>query len=388
VKEVGLVLPAQMRAGERISGSVVEEPGAYEDMPEVAVTRFAIPFPASGAAASLSGWKVEISGEQPRAANGPIALSAPRGTTLNVLFRQADGAGAPVAKTVNLPVGKRAKSKAATSFMAPAVCLKGQLCAVSGPFTGDSSKTFAAFEARPAKVIAETPEMAYLAVPDATEPGSRPLVIAEGNKAIAFPMVVAAFTIRPPRRDLPKGEVLLMYPTVEGAGEIPEALWRPGNYPASNLERARKLIPGFEPPTANKEDREAEERREREEKRKAAGKRGENEKMSAPATADQTSGNKQAATKHESPSDAENEENEGGEILLVVKNLTPEIANFRESKNGMYVFHLKAPSFKMGDFLYKFVVEAKQTGNFGVQGYVIPFLAPVEGQEFPEVTLN
>ena len=74
---------------------------------------------------------------------------------------------------------------------------------------------------------------------------------------------------------------------------------------------------------------------------------------------------------------------QGGEILLVVKNLTPEIANFRDSKDGMYIFHLKEPSFKMGDFVYKFVVEAKQTGNFGLQYYLIPFLAPVEGQEFP-----
>lgn len=386
VKEVGLVLPAQMRAGERVSGSVVEDPGAYEDMPELVVTRFAIPFPASGAAANLSGWRVEIPGEQPQAADGPITLSAPRGATLSVLFRQADGVGAPLAKTMTLPATGRnrgSKGKGSASFMAPAVCLKGQLCTVSGPFSGDSSKTFAAFEARPAKVLAETPETAYLAIPDATEPGSRPLAIAEGDKAIAFPMVVAAFTIRPPRRDLPKGEVLLMYPTVEGAGEIPEALWRPGNYPASNLERARKLVPGFQPPAAGKQDHEAEERREREEKRKAAGKRGENEKMSAPPNADKASGKNQDASQHENASDAENEENEGGEILLVVKNLTPEVANFRDSKDGMYVFHLHAPSFKMGDFIYKFVVEAKQTGNFGVQGYVIPFLAPVEGQIFP-----
>ena len=37
----------------------------------------------------------------------------------------------------------------------------------------------------------------------------------------------------------------------------------------------------------------------------------------------------------------------------------------------------------LSDFLYKFIVEAKQTGNFGLKAYVIPFLAPVQGQEFP-----
>jgi hypothetical protein len=79
----------------------------------------------------------------------------------------------------------------------------------------------------------------------------------------------------------------------------------------------------------------------------------------------------------------EKEEDPGGEILLVVENLTPDQVTFHESKNGTYVFHLKATSFQMGEFKYKFVVEANKSGNFGVKGYAIPFLAPVVGQEFP-----
>jgi hypothetical protein len=148
---------------------------------------------------------------------------------------------------------------------------------------------------------------------------------------------------------------------VEGAGDLPDAEWQPGNFPPSNLEQARKLIPGFQPAGAGsaRQKHEAEEQREKE--RRAAMK----------------SGDKDSGAKTES------EENEGGEILLVVKNLTPDVANFRDSKNGMYVFHLNAAAFKMGDFSYKFLVEAKQTGTFGVQGWLIPFLAPVTGQEFP-----
>ena len=34
VKEVGLILPARIRPGQRISGSVVEDPAKYEGMPE------------------------------------------------------------------------------------------------------------------------------------------------------------------------------------------------------------------------------------------------------------------------------------------------------------------------------------------------------------------
>jgi len=356
VKEVGLILPAHIHPGDRISGSVVEDPGRYEGEPAITVTRIPLPLASSGAAASLAGWQIVMSGEPPQQADAPFVLTVPPGQPdLAVMFRQAGGAGAPLSKLIPLPQTPAKKSQPASSFQAPAICVKGQLCAIHGPFHGDASKTFAAFETRPATVIAETAEMAYLAIPERTEAGPRPLVIAEGNQAVAFPMVVAEFTIPPDRRDLPQGEKLLMYPTVSGPEELPDPAWRPGNYPAYNLDEARKLIPSFQPPAGGgHEKREA---REKEREREKAGKSG-------------------AAPEHES------EENEAGEILLVVKNLTPEMVNFRDSQNGTYVFHLHANSFHMGEFKYKFVVEGLKTGNFGVRGYVIPFLAPVQGQEF------
>jgi hypothetical protein len=145
-----------------------------------------------------------------------------------------------------------------------------------------------------------------------------------------------------------------MYSSVEGPEELPDAEWRPGNYPPSNLAEAQKLIPGFQVPSPA---REGHEEREAKEKRNAKEK--------------QTNGAGEA------------EENEGGEILLVIKNLTPQQATFREAKDGVYVFHLNSASFKMGEFKYKFVVESNKTGNFDLQAYVIPFLAPMAGQEFP-----
>ena len=54
--------------------------------------------------------------------------------------------------------------------------MKGALCAVSGPFSGDSSKTFAAFEDRPATIVAETSDTAYLGIPELTGPGSGRIV--------------------------------------------------------------------------------------------------------------------------------------------------------------------------------------------------------------------
>lgn len=355
VKEVGVILPARIRPGDRVSGSVVEDPSDYEGMPGIIVTRVALPFAPSGASSMLSGWTLEIAGQPPQPADGPITLTVPpKQGELVVLFREAANAGNSVSKAISLPRAPAAKAKTPASYLAPAICLKGQPCVVQGAFSGDSSKTFAAFEERPARIVAETSDTAYIAIPERTEAGLRPLVIAEGSKAIAFPMVVAEFSLAPERRDLSKGLQLLVYPVIDGPEELPDPLWLPGNYPASNLEEARKLIPGFQVPHAS---RAAREQREEGKKRQAK--------------------DKPAAEK------GERDEDEGGEILLVVKNLTPDQVSFHESKNGTFVFHLKAASFKMGEFKYKFVAEAIKSGTFAVQGYVIPFLAPVTGQEFP-----
>jgi hypothetical protein len=351
-KEVGLILPAQIRPGQRVSGSVVDDPSKYEGMPEISVTRVALPFQSTGAGSTLASWVVEISGEPPQPADGPIALTIPPGQLeLAVAFHPAGNPGSLVSKGIPTPNSPRTKAKTPTSYQAPAICLKDQLCVIHGAFSGNSGKTFAAFEERPAKIVAETPNNLFLAIPDLTGPGSRPLVIAEGSKAIAFPMVVGRLSFRPDTRALKAGDKQLTYSTLDGPEELPDAEWRPGNYPPSNLAVAQKLVLGFQVPRSGRAGRE---------ERKAKEKQGSKEKQG----------------------DAD-EENEGAEILLFLKNMTPEQVTFRESKNGTYVFNLNAASFKMGEFKYKFVVDANKTGAFALQGYAIPFLAPVTGQEFP-----
>ena len=135
---------------------------------------------------------------------------------------------------------------------------------------------------------------------------------------------------------------------MDGPGDIPDPEWRSGNFPATNLEQARQLVPGFQLPKDKKEKREAEEKQE----------------------------------KGESKEKREAEEKKGGEILLVVKNVTPEQISLRSSKNEMLVFHLGDEAFSRGEFKYDLVVETKKAGKIDVKGYVIPFLAPISGQEF------
>jgi hypothetical protein len=348
-KEVGLVLPAQVHPGERVSGRVVENPDQYLGMPAVTVTRVAVPFESAGEASRLWGWYVEAPSEGQQRADGPITFVVPRGRSgLNITFRQAGNPAHSVSKTLNFPARQAKKQPPPKSYKGAALCLKGQLCLVSGPFSGNSSKTFAAFEDRPATIVAETSDTAYVSIPELSEPGARPLFIAEGSKVIALPVVVGNFFIKNNGRELQAGQTLIVFATLDGPGDIPDPEWRTGNFPATNLEQARQLVPGFQLPKDKREKREAEQERK----------------------------------KGESKQKREADEQKGGDILLVVKNVTPDQISLRSSKNGMLVFHLSNEAFSRGAFKYDLVVETKKAGKIDVKGYAIPFLAPIAGQEF------
>jgi hypothetical protein len=130
---------------------------------------------------------------------------------------------------------------------------------------------------------------------------------------------------------------------LDGPGDIPDAAWQIGNFPATNLQRARQLIPGFQLAGEKREACEEEDSKEKceiEEKKKE------------------------------------------GEILVVLKNVSAEQISLRSSKNGMLVFRLSDEAFRRGEFKYDLIVEAKKAGKVEVKGYVIPFLAPIAGQEF------
>ncbi len=353
--EVGFVVAAQVNGGERVSGSVVTNPVEYEGVAGIAVTRIAVPLESAANAPTLAGWTVEIPGEAPQPADGPIVFTVPRGGAgLNITFRQSGNSAQSVSQQLSFSASPAKKQKAPVSFEAPALCLKGQMCTVRGPFSGDSNKTFAAFEDRPAMVVAQTPDTAYIRIPDLTEPGARPLFIAEGSKVIALPVAVGEFSLRNGDKVLQPGKSLITFPLLDGPSDILESAWRPGNFPPTTLEEARKLIPGFQVP---REDREAREKLEAQEKG-------------------------EAQEKDESKKQREEEEKKGGSIVLVVKNMTPEQVSLRGAKDQMIVFHLTDDSFGRGEFKYDLVVEAQKAGHFDVRGYVFPFLAPVQGQEF------
>jgi YD repeat-containing protein len=350
-KEVGLVLPAQIGSGDVFSGTIVANPERYNDVAGVKVFRFTVPFTASGTGSSLMDWEVVTLGKGPQRADGPVTFAlGPGSSQLKLTLQQVGSPATAVSQVID--VGQfKSRPQAQRAFQAAPLCMKGQLCAVSGPLSGDASRTFVAIDNRPATIIAESRSMAYLTVPQGMNPGDHGMFLAEGAQVVAFPMVVGELLLEQ-GRNFSQGQTLALNVRLQGPDELPESEWRLGNFPVENLVQARKLVPEFALP---RESHGVQERREAEEKREA---------------------------REKDKPGAEPEKDATGQILVVIRNPAPEQVTLWGSGNGDLVFRLGRPSFARGDFSYDFVAEAKQAGTFAVKGCVIPFLAPVAGQEF------
>ena len=342
--EVGLILPAQLIAGERVSGSIVSNPAQYQGVPDLTVVRMVLPSEAARST-SPNDWTVEVPGAAPQPANGPVTFTVPTHTQeFDIVLRRTGNPSQMVSQNVKVS-GRPTKGKMETSptYRSAALCVKNDVCNITGTFTGDSGEAFAAFGDVPAPILAETRHTLYIGVPEQALGGPQYLLVKVGTKLLGFPIAVAGLTQRTSHWNLKKGGTSLLILSVSGPGDLSDEQWHAGAFPASNLARARALVPAFR---LIHEGRKEYETRDAHEKK---------------------------------PGHDEKE----GVVLVVVQNATPELASFQGSKNGTFTFELTPDSFKSAEFVYKFVVRAAQDGRFVVKATIIPFLAPVAGQEFP-----
>jgi hypothetical protein len=351
-KEVGIVIPAQLRAGAQVSGSIVENPGRFAKHPELLVTRVTLPFPSAGDGSTLAGWTFARKGATPQSAAEPFSFVVPSGASaLEFTLSRTGDPSTSFSGKVEIPLTKTAHSVAPKTYESAALCFKNDVCAVTGPFTGDSRKTFAAFDDVPVAIVAQTDGVSYLDVPINVVGGSVTLIIAEGQKVAAMVMVVASLTLEPQSQNVEPGGNFAGVVHVDNVGELADAQWRYGVYPPGSLTHARALIPGFNPAKVVEQDREQREKQEK----------------------------KDGGTKKKDP----NEES-AGMVLVVVRNATPDLATLRGSKQQSFAFHLVPDSFGMGEFKFSFAIDPLKAGTVELQATAIPFLAPVKAEVFTD----
>jgi hypothetical protein len=349
-KEVGVVLPAHMRPGQRVSGRVVDDPDRFAGQPDLIVVRATLPMPSAGDASQLSGWTFEWKPSEPQPADGAISFVVPGGKKpQEFVFRQAGDPAVAVIGKVQIPKPASKGGRGPSGFESPALCFKRDLCAVTGKFTGDSLNTFVSFDSFPARIVAETESAAYIDVPAFMNLGPAALIVAEGTKVEAMSMVVAQLELSHVREALEAHQEMITMLVVDGVQELSDDQWHYGIFPPSNLEKARALVPGFNPAKVIKQERE-----QREKQEKLDGMKKKDDKKDEAA----------------------------GMVLVVVTNAAPEVATMRRATQQTFVFHLTPESFPRGEFKYDIVIDAAKTGTFDLKTTAVPFLAPVKAQEF------
>ena len=357
-----VVLPAAMVGGKQVSGSIVENTHYIRLRPELVIQDITLPMVPGSNAEKLSGWRIEAAGSQPQRADVPFTFAVPKGASQIEVKIYPDGQpGQAVTESIAIPKSPAQSGKANAGYVAQVMCVTGDVCPIGGVFTGNATTSLAAFDDKPAKIVAETSDMAFIGVPeDVNLYGQKQLLFNEGNELLAFPVVVAQIDVVADgahldefQREIKQGDKKLVFAGTIGVQSLPDDDWKAGMFPRSNLEWARRFVPGFEVPRethAEREEREMMEKLERQQKgEKPAGKESE-EKL--------------------------------GTIVYFLKNTTPDLASWRGSRNQAFVLPLNPESFSQGDYRYKFVIDPQKTGTYAMDVALIPFVAPAQGQKF------
>jgi hypothetical protein len=355
-----VVLPAALVPGKQVSGSVVDNTHYIRLRPELIVEDVELPLDPGGNAAKLSGWRVEVAGSQPQRANSPFTFTVPNGASSIEVKVYPDGQPAQaVTKSIAISKSPPASSKPKSGYVAQALCVVGDVCPIGGVFDGNATTAMASFDAKPAAIVAETADMVFVNVPDNVLFGVRQLLFNEGNELLAFPVAVAQVeivadgkTLDEFQNDIKKDDHKLIFAGVIGVQSLPDEDWIPGMFPKTNLEWARRFVPGYEVPRASHAEREEREMMEKLERQQKGEK--------APA---------------------KNEE-KIGYIVFFVKNTTPDVGTWRGSPGQAFALPLNSESFSQGDYRYKLVIDASQNGTYKMDAALIPFVAPVQGQKF------
>ncbi len=336
-QELALILPAEIRPADRVTATLVKDLRDYEAIPELSVLRVRIPSDTAEALV-LSNWTVEMPGEKPQRADGPITFTVPTGDSFSVELRNTGDPSSSITRAVSIGKARASgKRRQSVSETAP-LCFKKDTCVITGDF--DPGDSFVSFGSVPAILVAGNQRALFVRAPDWIVPGPQHLMVAGRAKLAAFTVCVAELRLDDATDSL-GGEPVLATAALSGVQHLPEQYWRGGTFPTGSLGRARKLVPGFHLAQAER----------RKEKALREGR------------------------------DRDSEPEQGGMILMVIR--ASRSSALRGAQGGMYVFYLGPESFKRGEFRYRFVIEDGQVSNALLTGAVVPFLAPIAGQFFP-----
>ena len=216
-QQVKFRFPLDMRSGDRITGTVVEEKKNNAGV-------------VNNASSSLEGVVIEIDGKQTKLSDRLFSFLVPAGiTSLPFLLKNAAG---EIIQKGELPVGIVADFEniekqfailpngelhvLGNLFKPDAVCQPGQPLTISGNFDGNASTTNVSMGGQPCEVIAESNRMSFVQVSQNAGAGVTSVNIQENNSSEEHKVNVAVLNLSTNKTTLRKGEKATVTVSVSG----------------------------------------------------------------------------------------------------------------------------------------------------------------------------
>jgi hypothetical protein len=236
-------------------------------------------------------------------------------TTGDFLGLRLKAEGGPEIQPININLAPAPGStwSQPSQFTAPPIAQAGSLQIIHGPFSGDSSQTSVNINGSEARVIAESPRALFYLIPDNIPPGPAEVDLKERQQRCRLKIWVIGLQMSADRLQLKRGESTAFHVKITGADTIPKEAWSgAGEVPELvDISTVRKFLPDFKPPASS----------------------------------------------------------QPGILLLIIENKTPGVVSMSNGDHIALTFSQASKSFE-----YHGSLHSKQTGGFGVDGVLIPFL--------------
>lgn len=215
-QQVKMRLPKDIRSGDIITGSVIEEKKSA-----TAVN--------NKSSSTLEGMVIEIDGKQTKLSHRLFSFIVPAGlASLPFLLKNAAGeviqsGQVPIGPVLadllsdlwwNYPLGGLGVK--GTKFSTEAVGQPGQSLRISGSFDGNAANTNVSLNGQACEIIAESPRMSFVEIPQNATAGVSQLTIEENNNKESSKVNIVNLNLSANKRSLLKGQKATISVVVSG----------------------------------------------------------------------------------------------------------------------------------------------------------------------------
>lgn len=258
---VFLVVPADRRPGDLITGRLVERGDRYKSMSGLSVVAVNVPVHEGyHGRAVLHGVVIDTDTAKNQPADGPITMTVPTAPTIPIVVALTDVPterinlevpSTPASPKPHRGVGRGERNPTDQKPAMMPVIPDGGVCLIKGKFRGDGGATRVKVNDKPVAVVAESPREVYFQPPANIPTGKNIVTIIEGRKRATFDLFVPKLSIAAGQTVLKQGESTNISVNATGFGGMRSGDWAPGQpSEVTNLAQAERNAPSSTAPGA------------------------------------------------------------------------------------------------------------------------------------------